>query len=130
MNRDILFKAKRIDNGEWVEGNYAKVSWWIGLGEESTDTITPINAEKVSKNQPVISETVCQYTGKTDKNGVKIFEHDIVNTEIGNFEVYFDEDLLGYALYDGGRKTTLATTLKLAVIGNIFDNPELLEGMQ
>lgn len=125
--REILFKAKRTDNGEWVEGNYItdeldKEKAYIGyiFGIEDFDIVE------------VNPETLCQYTGLKDKNGNRIWENDIVRIEnsmdegIGNAEFYGgmwyvdgepNNNLYDIVEYDDG---------EVEVIGNIFDNPELL----
>lgn len=140
--REILFKGKRKDNGEWVEGFYVclkddyknKISHRIYPGYAETDcgVFYPDWFE-------VDPETVCQYTVLKDKNGKKIFEGDIVDTvydieyigvaakRIGKSVVKFHKgcfvkDKIGEA----GLFHFIASD-KEKVIGNIFDNPELLE---
>lgn len=136
--REILFKAKRKDNGEWVEGYYCKTT--IGNDVRPSDVIfVPF---KVSRNEEwgwmkVDSDTLCQYTGLTDKNGNKIWENDIVNrTDLH----VVSEPSIGFIEYDlentsflihWTNKVEYSPTYhwkdKLQVIGNIFDNAELLE---
>lgn len=70
MNREIKFKAKRKDNGEWVYGYLVKQN-------ENEIYI----CEDVDSACLIIPETICEYTGLNDKNGVEIYENDIC---IGN----------------------------------------------
>ena len=130
--RDILFRGKRIDNGKWAYGSLVKTSsneyvivddWDYGLVFERFI-------------HGVIPETVGQFTGVHD-DSVMIFDGDIVkSTALGN-----DHNQLGatvkseIVIWQGNTclKTGLATlypfnvTHNIQVIGNIFDNPELLE---
>lgn len=130
--REILFKAKRKDNGEWVEGYYCKTT--IGNDVRPSDVIfVPF---KVSRNEEwgwmkVDSETLCQYTGLEDKNGNKIWENDIVyirsNGLSGKGTIQYKEGCL--VLVDEKRERTynLYGEWKIRKDGNIFDNAELLE---
>ena len=125
--KEILFRGKEIKTGEWVYGFYLV----LPMGE------TVILSNKgYAKIEP---ETVGQYTGLTDKNGKRIFEGDIVNCT-GMPRVYmidFHEDFLHYSLfyYDKELKAIYYCGIVhkndgklIEVIGNIYDNPELLEG--
>lgn len=145
--REILFRAKRIDNGEWVEGYYIyhikRTICPIGDSVKPEDEQHVIMQDGFSDwNMPrntvvfdIDPETVCQYTGLTDKNGKRIWENDIVRIEnsmdegIGNIEFYG-----GMWYVDGEPSNSLYDIVEyddaaeVEVIGNIFDNPELLKG--
>ena len=123
MDREILFRGKRTDNGEWLEGYYAVI------GKRNVIIALPEmyyteDAEERYGNEiyDIVHETVCLYIGLTDKSGKKIFEGDIVETvydgqQNPNYVVVWDEDELDLGCCD-----------EIIVIGNIFDNPDLLEG--
>ena len=132
MNREILFKAKRLDNGEWVEGYYlniAKINHFICTGKIKLDgALKGIIAPEMYVIDP---DTLCQFTGLTDKNGKKIWENDIV--ELPDENVYFkcewEKDTARFVL-NGDRFTVDFDDYReyeVEVIGNIFDNAELLE---
>lgn len=130
--REILFKAKRKDNGEWVEGYYCKTT--IGNDVRPSDVIfVPF---KVSRNEEwgwmkVDSETLCQYTGLTDKNGQKIWENDIAHIRSSGLSGYgvIKYENGNLVLVDAKRKRTYSMygEWKIRKDGNIFDNAELLE---
>ncbi len=143
MMREILFRGKRTDNGEWVEGYYVKAELLNGSGEEHV--IIEYSAEGTTYH--VISETVGQFTGLTDKNGTKIFEGDIVKCTDENNLLEFcaivefgnpnGEYNWGWQLkYIKGTKVNMDILCwvdmedlgaYIEVIGNIYDNPELME---
>lgn len=127
MNREILFKAKRKDNGEWVEGGY--------FSEPYTDKkyIVHWNSFGLSFNEfiEVAPDTICQYTGLADKNGQKIWENDIAYIRCSGLSGYgvIKYENGNLVLVDEKRKRTysLYGEWKIRKDGNIFDNPELLE---
>ena len=131
MNREILFKAKRKDNGKWVEGYYCKTT--IGNDVRPSDVIfVPF---KVSRNEEwgwmkVDYDTLCQYTGLEDKNGNKIWENDIAHIRSSGLSGYgvIKYENGNLVLVDVKRKRTYSMygEWKIRKDGNIFDNPELL----
>lgn len=138
--REILFRGKRTNNSEWVYGLIVKTDkdnvfvvntaaeLGCGICIEETDAI---------KNYQVIPETVGQFTGLTDKNGTKIFEGDIVEgiflhmMAVGAVAAFRDGSF-GLAWKRGNvaefSPFTSMCNVEYEVIGNIHDNPELLEG--
>lgn len=129
--REILFRGKRIDNGEWVYGYYVfrrkrRGAFGQTITELDFDThyIVSIRGESFE----VDPSSVGQYTGLTDKNGKEIFEGDIVRDNNGQtYEMVFIEK---YNCYYFVYKSSVYAGIKpkdIEVIGNIHDNPELLE---
>lgn len=152
MNREIIFKAKRKDNGRWVVGGYFSEPYtdkkyivrWIGLGFHEFVEVVP--------------DTLCQYTGLTDKNGKKIWENDILighgndrdlsKVVLGKFYVIDVETLRRVDEVIGWHTEVIETDAlskcepfclpmpltdfyiersEFEVYGNIFDNPDSLE---
>lgn len=129
MNREILFRGKRIDNGEWFEGSY----WLSRSAVRETTHIT----DGYGNLFCVIPETVGQFTGLTDKNGVKIFEGDIVTVENPNISddeygiVKFDDDSAMFIVEFDTFTVDFGNNIdgnQCEIIGNIFDNSEFLKG--
>ena len=136
--REILFRGKQTDNGEWIEGAYSPFHLNFGEREEKPHIIIISDDEDIDGLWcEVIPETVGQYTGLTDKNGKRIFEGDIVE---GNSEYFTYTHPYGKVVYDGGQylisfddvlediECLGAWANDVEIIGNIYDNPELLEG--
>lgn len=120
--REILFRGKRVDNGEWAYGSYVHIVQYKG----STDYI----ADEEPDQYVVIPETVGQYTWLTDKNGVKIFEGDIIHGNLGNFVVRWSDNISGFVTGEKERThpcMNCGAMKRYEVIGNIYDNPELME---
>jgi len=114
MKREILFRGKRIDNGEWVYG----------------DLMQKPSGQKYIHTSPcwneVIPETVGQYTGVKDKNGIRIFEWDIYHKRDKNIKckvVWNDSGLMGKQIGTYGSYEGLTYWINyIEVIGNIHDN--------
>ena len=139
MEDRYLFKAKRIDNGEWVQGylvydNRDKLHRIIMEIQYSTGTcITTDNAPRVD------SSTICQCTGLKDRNGKLIWENDVVaywdsySTESGYAEadcigkVVWDDETISFQVTNRLSAESYEVLDECSVIGNKFDNPELLE---
>lgn len=131
--REILFRGKRKDNGEWVYGNYCGAEYLTNEGIEHLIIEVP----RSGSSAKVILETVGQYTGLTDKNGKKIFEGDIVkiylhepkglaNYEIGCIKI--DDTKARFVFCTKEGSYSIDNTNTYEIIGNIHDNPELLKG--
>ena len=121
--RKILFRGKRLYNCGWVFGGFHSrfgQSFIIGISKK-------LRIDGIQ----VYTETVGQYTGLTDKNGTKIFEGDVIMYGLIPCVVKWEEENARFMLYEKGvylRNGFNADTMKLKeVIGNIHDNPELLE---
>ena len=117
--REILFRGKRTDCGEWVEG-YAAMSGGTFIICDNGLTYGGFIVYEV------IPETVGQFTGLTDKNGVRIFEGDILQYE------WSGKKNIDYIEYSGNM-FTYSECIRFSlsddeVIGNIHDNPDILKG--
>lgn len=130
--REFLLRGKRTDNGKWVEGSLVVTSqcnaYIISTVEDKRDATVLVN--QCSLN--VDPETIGQFTGLTDKNGMKIFEGDILTIE--NEGVYaaikYNESNAAFYVEDEDHEDYLgeAWETDVVIIGNIHDNPEILKG--
>lgn len=138
--REILFRGKRVDNGEWVYGAVAFATWY--LDDKPMTIILPTDTTlyphcEISGWESVIPETVGQFTGYMDKNGKKVFEDDIIQRYKSEFitprkyrkpykvniKSEFPSSICEYySAFD-----CFDERVVYEVIGNIHDNPELLK---
>ena len=155
MSREILFKAKRKD---WRE--LPKEQWWVEgeVIHEPYGVVIQYYAEKKRIKVVIDPETLCQYTGLKDKNGKRIWENDIVSCEHEKYpednplegDLFFPEPIkyrrnyvvefinngnkYGYRLRNKSIHFMLTGNViynhEIKVMGNIFDNPELLGGAE
>lgn len=128
--REILFRGKRLDNNEWAYGNL--IIW--NDGSACID-----NGNTIDYMIAIDPETIGEYTGIKDKNGNRIFEGDII-TGLFMFGMQkkaicgFRDGSFG-AFWERGGHTefspfTGCCNIEWEVIGNTYDNPELMEGEQ
>ena len=145
MNDRYLFRAKRIDNGEWVEGYYVR---GLDMYENEVHLIFEPTTMFYSHGETdgfveVDPSTICQCTGLKDKNGKMIWENDIVKATVRQnslcqsstysdfYQVAYHEKYCYFylkkknnnLLFDGNWSYYIKS---IEVIGNIFDNPELM----
>ena len=154
MDREIIYRGKRCSDDEWVYGFYVESQYsWQGHKPHRSwivpNAISNGGFFNVLGRYAVKDDTVGQFTGLIDKNGVKIFDGDVVrkrdltfglkfdgvvvyNSEIGCFRIHSENNgvtmRMGFEasdVYNDG-KCTVPVKYDYEVIGNIYDNPELL----
>lgn len=121
--REILFRGKRVDDGEWVYGDVS-----FNRKGEPAIRYWPTAENKTYQVEFVDPSTVGQFTGLKDNNGKKIFEGDVVTYREGRFVVEWVER---YCRFSGRNADTVFAGFafdRCEVIGNIHNNPELPEG--
>ena len=144
MNDRYLYRAKRTDNREWILGSLIQTSYlgsirsWISYEQEDKARLREISSNQaVWRALEVRTDTICQYTGMTDKNGQKIWENDILVAHLD--ENYPEDETYEQVIWHESGFCTMEKkstdcelldgfdTRYFAVCGNIFDNAELLE---
>lgn len=119
MSREILFRAKTKATKEWAYGHFAK--------QHDVSQIYAGNGHEC-----IYEDTLCQYTGLTDKDGTKIFEGDIVETmsfqEAYGTDKFYVQVVQGnfYVCHGGTLWTLWSCAESVKVVGNIYDNPEMV----
>jgi uncharacterized phage protein (TIGR01671 family) len=128
--REILFRGKRVDKGEWVYGYY------VYCDKSDSHLICEQNTSRSLNQYGVIHETVGQFTGLLDKNKVKVFEGDIFGGRYESCYISWDEQLHGWNFkWTFNNESTIGDFnlfeeddhSTLEVIGNIYENEELIK---
>ena len=141
MEDRYLFKAKRIDKGEWATGQYVKGLDMYGKEVHLIFEPTTIfySSGETDGWREIDLSTICQCTGLKDKNGNLIWENDIVaywdtySTENGQAEmdcigkVVWDDETISFQVTNRLSAESYEVLDECSVIGNIFDNPELIK---
>ena len=139
--REIIFRGKRCDNGEWIGGSLVHQTLFYG---DETDCYHILHGGEFDCDfydaEEVIPETIGQFTGLIDKNGKKIFEGDIVKEAdiVHNGEIQIPGHIFCVVMRHGCWCVIPANDAEewdflnsyiptIEVIGNIHDNPELME---
>ena len=118
--REILFRGKRISNSKWVEGFMYSQHFPLEFRDD-------FYIRCYYTDYLVLPETVGQYTGLTDKNGVKIFEGDIIRFKDNIGYVIYTDDDASFLVDSQNRYIAMDYSSEFEVIGDIHDNPELLK---
>lgn len=136
LNKRYLCRGKRVDNGEWIEGNILITENWASIltcTDFCGSSDEPPSCDV--REYEVVYETVGQYTGLKDKNGKQIFEGDVVCYNGTNHKVVYESRfgcgffgivINGYEIWPFNNEVPAN---RMEVIGNIHDNPELIKGV-
>ena len=137
--RKIIFRVKRIDNGDWIYGSFVMDAREQAAGDENSSAVGYIRCHDPRQGKMVSveveRETVGQYTGLTDKEGREIYEGDILKFEFEGdshtYIMFWGNEGAAWRLKPVGIKGSLDAAgwypEDWEIIGNIFDNPDLME---
>ena len=141
--REIKFRSKRLDNGEWVHGDLLHIDGscliYFGSKDQTSELEIDRNyviAVEIFRDEIAVVDpsTIGQYTGLKDKNGREIYEGDIIGGSNGSIngwegpfksEIKWNDEECGFNTPNWGY---MDSTHYYNVLGNIHDNPELLKG--
>lgn len=137
MENRFLFRAKRIGNGEWVEGFLVPFAGGDKNRFWQIKKVDDIEKPSISQTVRVNPSTICQCTGHKDKNGNLIWENDIIKNDKGNlYKAFWQDDHYQFSwVCVKSEKLPIGAKwnfdcfrgYEIEIIGNAFDNPELLE---
>lgn len=124
MNREIKFRGQQINTKKWVYGYLYRNKGLYVICENI----------RYAEEEPIFLDTVGQYTGLDDKNGKEIYEGDIVGDNKIKWIVKWNKHRMGFSLYPTTKQLydempiNVENKLGFKILGNIYDNPELLGG--
>ena len=130
MNREILFRAKSIGIGVWLYGHLFNYGLTAPSNVPCISVCVPKSWKEAYILYAVSPDTIGQYTGLTDKNGVKIFEGDIISIGDPNIKYLTMWRNAGFAAKQIGASSYIGLTYwasDIEVLGNVIDNPELIK---
>lgn len=139
--REILFRAKRVDNEKWIEGNLIQGIFFRHIDNQNIPYI--LNVDEIDCDYDnfcdlcdgfgyyeVDPSTICQWTGLKDRNNNKIWEHDIVTIKADDeyFHLEWEEDTARFVMNGDGFTVHFDNywSYEVEIVGNIFDNSDLL----
>lgn len=130
MKREILFRGKLEYNGKWIYGDLLQYeNGDVAIFGEKLSSFG-CECTEMSKRDCVIPDTIGQYTGLKDKNGVKIFEGDIISLGDPNIKYLTMWRNDGFCAKQIGASSYIGLTYwasDIEVLGNVIDNPELIK---